>query len=461
MNRKVSLITSCALILLVALISRNGILLLLLPALLIRFHQAANRDDYDFEVTRNIQEKRLHKNGETDVEVNIINKGRDIGRIRIIEKPPSSMEIISGKTTCFSTMKKDAVITLKYRVKCRRGRHRFLPLRISLWNHFGLNPMDFEFENDDEIIALPDSVQLGSFPINVRKTLVFAGMNPSGQGGDGVYFHDIREYQSGDSLRHIHWSAVARKPEKLITKEFEQERVSDIGIILDARQDSYEQYGNSTHIELGIEAVSALSEILLSLQNRVGLMVYGKYLNWTMPGYGKMQGEKIRRALAVTETGNHHVFKSLRNLPANLFPERSQLIFISPIIKSDIGFLKSLKGRGYMIIIICLDSLSLREHNIDPLVTDLAQIERELMIRNLERSGITVLKWNLNDTIENLILMNRGKLRMAVREGLALLAILTVWFISARITAAIGFWPLAAVILILIITLSSYSSDLF
>lgn len=415
MNGTSPLIISCAFLLMTALITRDGLILLLLPPLLIRFHNSKTSKKASFDIRRNITEKRLYKNGETDVTLTITNTGKSHGRVKIEENPPAAMTITEGKTVCFTSMAENSEITLRYTAKCSRGRHRFNPLKIVTSDHLGLNSQEYYFEADEEIIVLPDSVKIGSFPINVRKTLVFAGLNPSGQGGDGVYFHDIREYQRGDSLRHIHWSAVARRPEKLITKEFEQERVSDIGIILDVREDSYELYGNSSDIEYGIDAVSALSEILLSLQNRVGLMVYGKFLNWTMPGYGKMQGEKIRRALALVETGSHHVFKSLKNLPANLFPERSQLIFISPLTPTDVESLRRLKGRGYRILIICLDSLSIIEERKDPLVLQLAQLERELMIRDLERSGISVLKWDLNESIEQLIQKNRGKLRMAVR----------------------------------------------
>jgi len=415
MNRISFIILTCTIILVTAVISRNGYVLLLMIPLLYRFIDKSKSDEIQLDAVRNISEKRLNKNGETDVEVLVLNKGNPIDRIKITENIPTSLELISGETVIFTSLEKGESFSMKYRVKCKRGRHLFNSLQISTWNNLGLKRKNFTIAGEDEIVAMPASIKLRELPINVRKTLVYAGLNPSGRGGDGVYFHDIREYQSGDSLRHIHWSAVARRPEKLITKEFEQEKVSDIGIILDARADSYKYYGTDHHLEYGIEAVSALSEILLSLQNRVGLLVYGNYLNWTVPGYGKMQAEKIRRSLAVVETGSHLVYKTLDYLPSNLFPEKSQLIFVSPLISKDIDFLRKLKGRGYMIIIICIDSLSKHSADTDPIALDLAKLEKEMIIRDLERSGITVLNWNLNDSIEKLIQMNRGRLRQAVR----------------------------------------------
>lgn len=418
MNRFVFLIISGSLILLTALASRSELPLFLLLPLILRFSRRDRPEKCPFEIERDITENRLRRKGETDVALTVKNMGIGSERIKIQESIPSSLVKMEGRSEIFTTLKKGDKLVLKYRIRCDRGRHRYGPVKITTWNHFGLDRRDYHIESNDEIIALPDPVQISSLPINVRKTLVYAGMNPSGRGGDGVYFHDVREYRMGDPLRHIHWSAVAKHPEKLITKEFEQERVSDIGIILDARQDSYQQFGGNAFIEQAIEAVSALSDILLSLQNRVGLMVYGRFLNWTMPGYGKMQNERIRRALATVETGNHHIFRSLKNLPTNLFPERSQLIFISPLMPDDTVFLKRLRGRGYMILVISLDCLSRADEETDHLTIDLARVERDLMIRDLERAGITVINWNLEDSIERLIQINKGRLRMAVRGGM-------------------------------------------
>ena len=54
-------------------------------------------------------------------------------------------------------------------------------------------------------------------------------------------FWGVREYQMGDSLRHINWKIAARRmiaarqAQELFTNEFEQERIADVGLILDAR----------------------------------------------------------------------------------------------------------------------------------------------------------------------------------------------------------------------------------
>lgn len=418
LNYAVLTICSAAVLLLALVTQRESVLLLLIP-LILRFGRSGEKE-VGFTANRRVDERRLERNGETWVDLSLEISGAPKGRIRIEDLLPPELEPVGGAAAVFSGIDGDLTLKMRYRIRCPRGRYRIGPLKITLWNHYGLEKREFLIEPDetDEIVVFPAAKQIGEFPINVRKTLVYAGLNPSGRGGDGVHFHDIREYRTGDSLRHIHWPAVARHDEQLFTREFEQERVSDIGIIVDARSESYGQYGEDMAIESSVDAATALSDVLLGLQNRVGLMIYGNTLNWTVPGYGKIQSERIKRALSSLETGSHEVFKSLDKLPTNLFPEKSQLIFISPLQSEDGEFLKKLRGRGYGIVAIVPDLLQSCSEFHDTLAVELVRLERDRMIMELEHSGIAVLLWDRSDSLEKLIQVNRGKLRMAARGQL-------------------------------------------
>ena len=70
--------------------------------------------------------------------------------------------------------------------------------------------------------------------ISPRRTRVYSGVIRSRESGAGVEFFGTRAYVPGDPLRHLNWKAGARW-DLLITNLFEQERVADVGIILDAR----------------------------------------------------------------------------------------------------------------------------------------------------------------------------------------------------------------------------------
>jgi uncharacterized protein (DUF58 family) len=55
--------------------------------------------------------------------------------------------------------------------------------------------------------------------------------------GPGHEFHGIREYQHGDSLRHVHWPSTARHG-SLVVREFERERPAQFVVVVDTAGDT-------------------------------------------------------------------------------------------------------------------------------------------------------------------------------------------------------------------------------
>src|SRR5207249_9888254 len=55
--------------------------------------------------------------------------------------------------------------------------------------------------------------------------------------GAGGEFRAVREYQRGDSLRHVHWPSTARHG-TLIVQEFERERPASLAVVVDTWADT-------------------------------------------------------------------------------------------------------------------------------------------------------------------------------------------------------------------------------
>jgi len=82
---------------------------------------------------------------------------------------------------------------------------------------------------------LPPVRRIRRVAIRPRRTNVYSGTIPARLGGPGVEFFGVREYARGDPPAWINWNISARHPQSLYSNEFEQERVADIGIVLDSR----------------------------------------------------------------------------------------------------------------------------------------------------------------------------------------------------------------------------------
>jgi len=138
----------------------------------------------------------------------------------------------------------------------------------------------------------------------------------------------------------------------LYANEFQQERAADVGIILDGRTRTNEFAHGHSLFEHSVQAAAALTDALLSQGNRVGLLVYAAFLRWAIPGYGKIQREKILFALAHARAGGSDVFADLEHLPTRLFPPESQIILVSPLHDDDVKPLVQLRARGYQVLVI-------------------------------------------------------------------------------------------------------------
>jgi uncharacterized protein (DUF58 family) len=236
-----------------------------------------------------------------------------------------------------------------------------------------------------------------------------------------VDFFGVREYQMGDPRRWINWRASARHPSVLFTNEFQQERIADVGLILDARLRSVVNAGSEMVFEHAVHAAAALADVFLRDGNRVALLVVGQYVRWTFPGYGKVQRERLMRALASAEPGDSRVFDSLENLPTRLFPAGSQLVLVSPVARDDVPVLLRLRARGYQLLVIRPrpPALGLEGGSDGPtagsgrmvhpdagaleLAVRTLRVEAALVRRSLMQAGTRVVDWRVDVPFEQVM----------------------------------------------------------
>jgi uncharacterized protein (DUF58 family) len=281
-------------------------------------------------------------------------------------------------------------------------------------DHFGVMESDAVFQTTETVIVLPPVQKLHAFTLRPRMTRGFYGPLPARRAGSGVNFFGVRQYQMGDSLRWINWRISARKEGNLFTNEFEQEAITDVGLILDARAHTNLLEGRTHLFEHAVQATGALAEVLLGQGHRVSLLAYGFGIERVFPGYGKVQYHRILQKLAQVKPGQNFALESLSYLPTRLFPPRSQLIVISPLAEDDVEYLIPMRAQGYNLLVISpqwIDPASV-ETQAGRFGHRLARIERTLMFNTLRRAGIQTIEWNvdipLDAKLHNLMLRQIG-----------------------------------------------------
>jgi uncharacterized protein (DUF58 family) len=352
-------------------------------------------------VTRSLSAERVSRGTPVVVKVSITNLGPRMATIQLEDRIPRHLELIEGRPRMLAAIAPGASLELAYTLKGKRGLYHFPGLVVTASNRLGLFHTQALLPAPGQLFIVPVVLRLRRIEIRPRRTHVYAGQIPARQGGPGVEFFGVREYQPGDPTRWINSRASARHPRTLFVNEFEQERVADVGLILDARAQSDVQANSGALFEHAILAAAALADAFLHRGNRVGLLMYGRALDWTFPGYGKVQHERILRALARAETGDLPVFEKLDNLPTRLFPARSQLVLISPLLAHDLDMLIHLRARRYQLLVISPDPIAFEQQALAPqptveLAVRLARLERAQILHKCRQAGIPIVEWAID-----------------------------------------------------------------
>jgi uncharacterized protein (DUF58 family) len=366
------------------------------------------RQPPDLHCERAVADGTIRVGGETAVSLTITNRGQHPEELLIEDILPDPLVIEAGEAQVLTVLPAGQSVTLSYTVSGARGTFNLPDITVQAGETFGLFRQTETYQAPGQLAVIPNYRRLRHIPLRALRTLGFTGPLPSRQAGAGVDFFGVRQYQPGDPFRRVNWRAMARYGDVPYTTEFEQERITDIGLIVDTRRQGLLVSGHRSLLEYEVEAAAALADALLREGHRLGLLLYGQAVNWIFPGYGKTQRERVLRALATAAPASSQVFSSLNYLPTRLFPSRSQLIFVSPLLPGDETMLLRLRAFGYAVMVVSPDPIQFEASHLPDIplrrvAQRLAKVERDLFLRRLRQGGIIVVDWPVDRSLDQVI----------------------------------------------------------
>jgi uncharacterized protein (DUF58 family) len=121
--------------------------------------------------------------------------------------------------------------------------------------------------------------------------------------GLGRDFESLREFQQGDELRDVCWTATARRG-RLVTRTYRPERSQTVWIVVDTGRLMRARDGAHTRLDRAVNAGFALAQVASSAGDRVGLLTYGRgTLQRIAPGRGAPHLRSLLEALASARSG--------------------------------------------------------------------------------------------------------------------------------------------------------------
>ncbi len=176
-----------------------------------------------------------------------------------------------------------------YRVRPRRrGSHRFEHVDTLLDSPWGLWQRRRSASEPLDVRVYPDFRAVARYSLvatdNRRSEL---GIRRRQRRGEGLDFHQLREYRLGDPPRQIDWKATSRM-RRLISREYSDERDQQVVFLLDCGQKMHARDGDAglAHFDHALNAVLLLSHVVLRQGDAVGLMTFGGERRWLAPRKG-------------------------------------------------------------------------------------------------------------------------------------------------------------------------------
>jgi uncharacterized protein (DUF58 family) len=407
----------------------GGLLALSIPFFLYWVHGLwRGPDKLDLNVHRELSADRASPHMPVRVKLWVTNAGNGVEELALDDVISQGLAVADGNKHHLISLPRGGRFEFEYTVQGPRGAYTFEALHADATDHLGLKHLTKDLRAPGQLVIFPSIARIRHVPIRPRRTRVYAGTIPARVGGAGVEFFGVRDYEPGDPPRHINWRVSARQAQNLYSNEFQQERVADVGIVLDARERSNLFPGGHSLFEHSVLAAGAMADALLNQGNRVGLLVYSQYLQWTLPGYGRIQRQRILHALSQATPGSSQIFEGLQYLPARLFPPESQIVLISPLVEDDYSTLVQLRARGYQVMLVSPDPVAFEEARLPRgrapysksevhLAARILRMEREWMLRRVRRAGVHVIEWNVAQPFDQLARRSFGR---SMRIGQAL-----------------------------------------
>lgn len=236
--------------------------------------------------------------------------------LRIHESLPIQLRSPNFFNHVLSFLPKERVV-LSYELDCRRRGYYLLgPLVLSSGDLFGIYTRDIEIPSNDFITVYPQIVPLAKLDLPAQTPF---GSIPTKQRifEDPARMIGVRDYQSGDSMRHIHWKTTATKG-SLQVKRFEPAISIESQILLNLNRNEYSLSRADTATELAIVVAASIANYLLEKKQTVGLCCNG----WDLlsaepqmialpPRKGREQLMNILEILARVRTADRIPFSDL------------------------------------------------------------------------------------------------------------------------------------------------------
>lgn len=245
---------------------------------------------------------RFAVGAETEVSLNVQNSGPRAVSLVLKDEYPPQMKL-SGLREARVAVDGQSSLSLMYGLTpSRRGRFEFGYIAVRFLSRWNLVWAETRVSNPTSVKVYPNMRRAREAELKAlgARSLVASHRRTSWR-GEGREFESLRDYVRGDELRHISWTATARRG-KLTTRQYQIERDQTILIAIDGGRLMTARIEQETKLDSAVHAALALMSAAARAGDNAGLLVFGRKIkSFLMPNRGRDHMDAALEALYSVE----------------------------------------------------------------------------------------------------------------------------------------------------------------
>lgn len=325
----------------------------------------------------------LSVNRDATVRITIHNPQNRRLRIRCQDEIPANTRRISSLDWVELAGKRSTQLVYRLRA-IRRGDGQFGRVSMLIESPFRLWELRRRKQADNAVRVYPDFEAINQYLelVSDQQTQRL-GLNVRPRHGEGMEFHQLREYHPNDGIRSIDWKATARR-RKLITKQYMVERDQRVLFLLDSGSRMRAKDGQLSHFDHALNAMLLLSHVALRQGDTVALKAFGPSKIWLPELRGVQSINRLLNTVYTIHTGAATAdFVGAAEEVMLQQRKRSLIVILTNLREEDSDLLPALRllRRRHVVVLA-----SLRESAVDAaLAMDANPFDQALLVAGASR----------------------------------------------------------------------------
>ncbi len=223
-------------------------------------------------------EKRFAIGDLAKINIRVENGSQRTFDLKIKDEYPPDMELIEPREADIRLKGGSSATFFYHLLPHKRGKYGFGPTAVRFRSRLGLVWCQTELGEPQTVKVYPNMRRAREIELRALGASSFLAIQRRAvRRGEGREFESMRDYVRGDELRHISWTATARR-NKLTSRQYQIEREQTVILAIDTGRLMTGRIDNESKFDTAVHAGLALMSACARAGDNCGMVLFGRHI---------------------------------------------------------------------------------------------------------------------------------------------------------------------------------------